>query len=80
MFYGAMPIKIFVICSSLVTVLASEACFGYTEAIVRHHLAQMLAVGHILSMVIRERPHVYSNYELLKIAFKGHPKAPGLLF
>lgn len=43
MFYGALPIKIFGICSSLVTVLVSEACFGGAEAIGRHRLAQMLA-------------------------------------
>lgn len=43
MFYGARPIKIFGICSSLVTVPVSEAYFGCTEVIVRHHLAQMLA-------------------------------------
>lgn len=43
MFYGALPIKIFGICSSLVTVQVSATCFGCTKAIVRHHLAQMLA-------------------------------------
>lgn len=47
MFYGAVSIKIFGICSSLVTVLVSEACFGCTVATERHCLSQMLAASQL---------------------------------
>lgn len=42
-------------------------------------LKHWLWVSCVLSMVDKERPCTHSNCEQLKTAFKGHPKAPGLL-